>query len=60
MDTLSEAKQGRFSRYPGAPLAGKFATESPLWNDSSATYFGDRRRGLKISRRAQTQAEDVR
>jgi hypothetical protein len=59
MDTLSEAKRGRFSRYPGAPLSGDFETESPLWNGSSATYFGDRRRGLAISRRAQTRAEGV-
>jgi hypothetical protein len=28
METLSEAKRGRFSRYPGAPLTGNFETES--------------------------------
>ena len=28
MGTLSEAKRGRFSRYPGARLTGNFETES--------------------------------
>jgi hypothetical protein len=60
MGTLSEAKRGRFSRYPGARLTGNFETESPRCNATSATYSDDRRLGLAISRRAQTRAEDVR
>src|SRR5690349_18901843 len=60
MDSLSEAKRGRFSWYPGVLLMGNFGAEAPLWNGSSATYSGDRRHGLAISRRAQTQSEDVR
>ena len=31
MDTLSEAKPGRFSRYPGALLTGNLGTDSSLW-----------------------------
>ena len=31
MDSLSEAKEGRFSRHPGVLLTGDLETESPLW-----------------------------
>jgi hypothetical protein len=49
MDSLSEAKQGRFSCYPGVLLMGNFGAELLLWNGRSATYSGYRRHGLGIS-----------